>query len=58
MDVLVSNLDINTDNNEHCDEGSHQVEQIGDKNELWGNEFEDLVMSKGPQQILQLVLQE
>jgi hypothetical protein len=52
MDVLVSNLDIDTDNYEHCDEGSHQVEQIGDENELWGNEFEDLVMSKGPQHIL------
>jgi len=52
MDVLVSNLDIDTNNYEDCDEGSHQVEQIGDENELWGNEFEDLVMSKGPQHIL------
>jgi hypothetical protein len=58
MDVLVSNLDIDTDNSEHCDEGSHQVEQISDDNEFWGNEFEDLVMSKRPQQILQLILQE
>ncbi len=28
VDVLVSNLDINTDNSDHCDEGFHQVEQI------------------------------
>jgi hypothetical protein len=26
MDVLVSNLDTDMDNSEHCDEGSHQVE--------------------------------
>jgi len=26
MDMLISNLDIDKDNNEHCDEGHHQVE--------------------------------
>jgi hypothetical protein len=44
MDVSISNLDNDTDSSEHCDERSHQVEQIVDENEFWGIEFEDLVL--------------
>jgi hypothetical protein len=51
-------LDSNMDSSEHCDERSHEVEHIVDENEFWGTKFEDLVLSKGPQQILQLILQE
>jgi len=58
MDVPVSDLNTNTDNNEHDDEGFHQVEQIGDESEFWGIEFEDMVLSERPHQILQLILQE
>jgi hypothetical protein len=58
MDAPTSYLDINTNNSEHCDEGHHQVEQIDDENEFKGIKFENLVLSKGPQQILQLILQE
>ncbi len=55
MDAHVSDLDIDMDNSEHYDEGSHQVEHIGDENEFWGIEFEDLVLSKGLRHILQLI---
>jgi hypothetical protein len=34
VDVSVSDLDTDMDNNEHCDEGFHQVEQIGDESEF------------------------
>jgi hypothetical protein len=49
VDAFTSNLDIDIDNNEHCDEGHHQVEQIGDENEFRGIKFKDLVLSKRPQ---------
>ncbi len=51
-------LDSNTDTNisEPCDGGHRQVEQVGDENEFRDIEFEDLVLSEGPQQILQLIL--
>ncbi len=49
MDMLISNLDIDKDNNEHCDEGHHQVEQISDENEFGGTEFENLVLLEGLQ---------
>ncbi len=58
VDDHVSNSDIDTNNNEHSDEGFHQVEHIGDESEFWGTEFEDLVLLKGPQQILHLTQQE
>ncbi len=56
VDDHVSKLNNDMDNNEHCDEGFHQVEQICDENELWGIEFEDLVLTDEPQLILQLIL--
>jgi len=37
------------DNSEHCDGGPHQVKQINDENEFKDTNFEDLVMSEGPQ---------
>ncbi len=49
VDAFALNLDTDTDNGEYCDEGHHQVEQIGDENEFRGIEFEDLVLSKRPQ---------
>jgi hypothetical protein len=49
-------LDIGTDSNEHSDGELHQFEQIDDENEFRDIELEDLVKSKGPQQILQLIL--
>jgi hypothetical protein len=56
--VDASALDSNTniDNNEHCDGEPHQVKQFDDEDDFRDIEFEDLVMSKGPQQILLLIL--
>jgi hypothetical protein len=50
--------DTGTDSNEHCDGEPCQFEQIDDENEFKDTELEDLVMTEGPQQILQLILQE
>jgi len=58
VDVPISNSDIDMDNSEHYDEGFHQVDQIGDENEFWGIEFENLVLLERPKHILQLILQE
>ncbi len=55
MDVLVSDSD--TDMNDDCDEGLQLVESNGDEPEFGNIELKNLVMLKGPQQILQLILQ-
>ncbi len=49
VDAFALNSDIDINNGEYCDEGHHQVEQIGDENAFKGIEFENLVLSKGPQ---------
>jgi hypothetical protein len=55
-DTLVSNSDIDADDD---GEGGFQLmEPIGDKSEFGNTELEDLVMMEGPQQILQLILQD
>ncbi len=48
-DASTSYLDIDIDNSEHCDGGLRQVKQINDENEFKDTNFEDLVMSEGPQ---------
>jgi hypothetical protein len=48
-------LDLNTDS-DSSDGGPHQVKQFDDKDEFRDTKFKDLVMSEGPQQILQLIL--
>ncbi len=54
-DTLVSNLD--TDADDDGEGGLQLVEPIDDKSEFGNTELEDLVMMEGPQQILQLMLQ-
>ncbi len=49
--------DSNSDTNEDCDEGIQLVGLVHDEFEFGNTEFEDLVLSEGPQQILQLTLQ-
>jgi len=56
VDMHVSNSNNDTDDNEHCDEGLQVVEPNDDEYEFGNIELEDLVLSKGPQQILQLIL--
>jgi len=46
---------LNTDS-DSSDGGPHQVKQFDDKDEFRDTKFKDLVMSEGPQQILQLIL--
>jgi hypothetical protein len=56
MDALVSGSDSDTDEDR---EGELQlVEPIDDESEFGNTELEDLVLLEGPQQILQLTLQE
>jgi len=57
-DASTSNLDIGTDGSEHCDWESCQFKQIDCEDEFRDIELKDLVRSKGPKQILQLILQE
>ncbi len=55
MDALVSDSDIDTDDD--CDEGPQLVESNSDEHEFGNTELENLVLLKGSQQILQLILQ-
>jgi hypothetical protein len=57
-DASTSDLDTDTDGSEHCDWESHQLKQIDCEDEFRDTELEDLVRSEGPQEILQLILQE
>jgi len=56
VDAPMSDLDNDTNDNEHCD-GPQLVEPNGDEYEFGNTKLEDLVLSEGPQQILQLILQ-
>jgi hypothetical protein len=56
MDTLVSGSDSNTDDDHEG--GLQLVEPIDDETEFGNIELEDLVLLEGPQQILQLILQE
>jgi hypothetical protein len=58
VNVLVSNSDNDTNDNEYIsDEALQIVEPNGDEYEFGNIELEDLVLSEEPQQILQLILQ-
>jgi hypothetical protein len=56
MDALVSDSD--TDADDDCEGGFQLVEPIDDEPEFGNTELENLVLLEGPQQILQLILQE
>ncbi len=57
-DASTSDLETGTDGSGHCDSESDQVRQIKSENEFGDTKLEDLVKSEGPQEILQLILQE
>ncbi len=57
VDAHVSDLDNDTNDNEHYDERPQLVEPNGDEYEFGNTKFKDLVLLEGPQQILQLILQ-
>jgi len=50
--------DTGTDGSEHCDSMSNQLKQIDCEDEFRDAQLEELVRSEGPQEILQLILQE
>jgi hypothetical protein len=50
--------DTGTDGSEHCDSESNQLKQNDCEDEFKDAELEELVRLKGPQEILQLILQE
>jgi len=56
MDALVS--DSNSDTDEDREGGLQLVELIDDESKFGNTELEDLVLLEGPQQMLQLTLQE
>ncbi|CAK9873789.1 unnamed protein product [Sphagnum jensenii] len=56
MDALVSDSD--TDANDDCEGRLRLIEPIDDEPEFGNTELEILVLLEGPQQILQLILQE
>jgi hypothetical protein len=57
-DASTSGSDTGTDGSGHCDSEFDQVKQIESENEFGDTELEDMVKSEGPQEILQLILQE
>jgi len=57
-DASTSDSDTGIDGSGHYDSESNQVRQIKSENEFGDTELEDLVKLEGPQEILQLILQE
>jgi len=57
-DASTLDSDTGTDGSGHYDLESNQVRQIKSENEFGNTELEDLVKLEGPQEILQLILQE
>ncbi len=55
-DVLVSEFDTDADTD--SEEGLQSVEPIDEESEFGNTELEELVLKEGPQQILQLTLQD
>jgi len=53
-----SALNADTDDSECSDSESNQLKQINCENEFGDIELEELVKSEGPQEILQLTIQE
>jgi len=53
-----STSDEDTDDSERSDPESNQLKQIDCENEFGNTELEELVKSEGPQEILQLIIQE
>jgi hypothetical protein len=47
-----------TDTDDDSEEGLQPVEQIKEASEFGNTEFEELVLQEGPEQILQLTLQD
>jgi hypothetical protein len=47
-----------TDTDDDSEEGLQPVEQIEEASEFGNTEFEELVLQEGPEQILQLTLQD
>ncbi len=57
-DASTSDSDTGTDGSGHSDSDSNRLKQVEHENEFGNIELEDLVKSEGPQEILQLILQE
>jgi hypothetical protein len=57
-DASTSDSDTGTNGNGHYDSESNQLKRIECEDEFRDTELEDLVRSEGPQEILQLILQE
>jgi hypothetical protein len=57
VDAPMSDLNNDTDDNEHCDERLQLAEPNGDEYEFGNTKLEDLVLIERPHQILQLILQ-
>jgi len=53
-----SDSDDDSDTSEYYDSESHQIEQIDSEDEFVDAEFEELVNSEGPHEMLRLMLQE
>jgi hypothetical protein len=54
----VSESVSDTDTDGDCEEGLQPVEQMDEASEFGNTEFEELVLQEGPEQILQLMLQD
>ncbi len=57
-DASISDSDDDSNTSEYYDSKSHQIEQVDSEDEFVDAEFEELVNSEGPQEMLRLMLQE
>ncbi len=56
--IYISNSNTEIDDDEQNDAEFAQIEKVIEEKYFWSSEFEDLILSKGPKEILQLILDE
>jgi hypothetical protein len=56
--IYISNSNTEIDDDEQNDAEFAQIEKVIEEKYFWSSKFEDLILSKGPKEILQLILDE
>jgi hypothetical protein len=56
--IYISNFNTEIDDDEQNDAEFAQIEKVIEEKYFWSSKFEDLILSKGPKEILQLILDE
>jgi hypothetical protein len=58
VNISIPNSNIEIDDDEQHDAKFAQIEKVIDEEDFWSSEFENFILSKGPKDIMQLILDE